>query len=112
MLEARIIREPIGRDELTEIAQSGFGDMVKAVVDVSRAVMAIGGELHSDGEALLLENGSRQPDLWGINLYPGEPEPDWLEFDSRSTSVLRRTIGAGVSRTKSRVPRSVESFGC
>jgi hypothetical protein len=108
MLEARIIREPIGRDELTEIAQSGFGDMVKAVVDVSRAVMAIGGELHSDGEALLLENGSRQPDLWGINLYPGEPEPDWLEFDSminvrpaqnnRSRSVEDEVTRAAIRR--------------
>jgi hypothetical protein len=56
--------------------------MVKAVVDIARGVMAVSGELHSDEEALLLEDGSRQSDLWGINLYPTEPAADWIEFDS------------------------------
>lgn len=56
--------------------------MVKAVVDVARGVMAIGGELHSDEEAALLDDGSRQHDLWGVNLYPIEAGDTWLEFDS------------------------------
>jgi len=64
------------------MARVGFGDMVKAVVDVSREIMAAGGELHADEEALLLEEGSRQGDLWGINLYPTETSPEWIEFDS------------------------------
>jgi uncharacterized protein DUF5674 len=70
------------RDELVQLAAEGFGEMVKAVVDVSRGLMAVGGELHSDEEALLIEDGSDQTDLWGINLYPLETTPDWLEFDS------------------------------
>ena len=32
--------------------------------------------------ALLLDDGSSQRDLWGINLYPDETGPDWIEFDS------------------------------
>lgn len=56
--------------------------MVKAVVDVSRNIMAAGGELHSDEEALLIDDGSAQRDLWGINLYPGEMGDGWIEFDS------------------------------
>ena len=64
------------------MAQARFGDMVKAVVDISRGVMALSGELHSDEEALLIEDGSHQADLWGINLYPDESGPDWIEFDS------------------------------
>jgi hypothetical protein len=78
----RIIREPITRSELREVAASQFGDMVKAVVDVARKVMAIGGELQSDEEAALLDDGSRQADLWGINLYPDESGDEWIEFDS------------------------------
>ena len=70
------------RPELAVIAESQFGDMVKAVVDVHRRVMAIGGELHADEEAALLEDGSQQGDLWGFNLYPGERGEDWIEFDS------------------------------
>lgn len=80
--DARIIREPVTRAFLRELAAARFGDMVKGVVDVARGLMAVGGELHSDEEALLLEEGSSQPDLWGINLYPDESGPDWIEFDS------------------------------
>lgn len=78
----QIVREKVRRSFLSALAERQFGDMVKAVVDVSRAVMAIGGELHSDEEAALLDDGSRQPDLWGINLYPAETGEDWIEYDS------------------------------
>lgn len=76
------VRNPITRGALAEAAASQFGDVIKAVVDVRRRIMAIGGELHSDEEAALLEDGSRQEDLWGINLYPSDAGDDWLEFDS------------------------------
>ena len=58
------------------MAEEQFGDWIKAVVDVSRGIMAIGGDLHADDEAALLADGSRQRDLWGINLYPGESGGD------------------------------------
>lgn len=82
MLPPRIIREPLARSELVSIAAEQFGSMVKAVVDVERGIMALGGELHSDEEALLLDDGSTQSGLWGINLYPGEGDEDWIEYDS------------------------------
>ncbi len=77
-----IVRETIRRSDLASLAAPQFGDMVKAVVDVSRSIMAVGGELHSDEEATLLDDGSRQADLWGINLYPAETGEGWIEFDS------------------------------
>jgi len=55
--------------------------MVKAVVDIEKGVIALDGELHADEEALLLEKGSKQKNLWGINLYSDLKE-DWIEFDS------------------------------
>lgn len=64
------------------MAAEQFGDMVKAVVDVERRLLAIGGELHADEEAALIDDGSRQAHLWGINLYPAEPGETWIEFDS------------------------------
>lgn len=81
-MAVRIVRRPIPLDELRAIAGAQFGDMVKAVVDVRRRVIAIGGELHSDEESDLLDDGSRQEDLWGINLYPDERGEEWIEFDS------------------------------
>ncbi len=79
-MEIRIVRDIVSRDELTEIAKQQFGDMVKAVVDVEQGIMAIGGELQSDEEAVLLDQGSAQRHLWGINLYPDKPLGDGLNL--------------------------------
>jgi len=68
--------------ELRSMAEARFGDLVKAVVDVRRGVMAVDADLHSDEEALLIEQGSTQGDLWGINLYPDLSTDEWIEFDS------------------------------
>ncbi len=73
---------PITKEELTAMASAMFGDLVKAVVDVRREVMAVDAELHSDEEAFLIGEGSAQEDLWGINLYPAQAGSDLVEFDS------------------------------
>ena len=68
--------------ELKAMAKNRFGDLVKGVVDVATGIIAIDGELHADEEALLLEQGSCQIDLWGINIYPELAGKDRIEFDS------------------------------
>lgn len=78
-----VVRDSVALSQIQAMAESQFGDLVKGVVDVEDAIMAIGGELHADEEALLLELGSRQASLWGINLYPAQyRETAWIEFDS------------------------------
>ena len=78
----QIIKNTLVLEELRQMAAGRFGDMVKAVVDVERELLAVDAELHSDLEALLLEAGSKQNDLWGINLYPELRANDFIEFDS------------------------------
>lgn len=79
----RILKAPIKRSELAEIASEGFGDMIKAVVDVERGIMAIGGELHADEEVELTDkDNSKRENTWGINLYPKRSDEDWIKFDS------------------------------
>src|SRR5574337_1000497 len=77
-----IIAQAISLARLREMAESRFGEMVKAVVDVEKGIMAVDGELHADEEELLLVHGSKQANLWGINLYPDAGIGDWIEFDS------------------------------
>jgi hypothetical protein len=72
----------IGLHELQRMAAESFGDLVKAVVDVRQAIMAVDAELHADEEAVLIESGSDQTDLWGINLYPELEGMDFIEYDS------------------------------
>jgi len=81
-MSIKIIKDAISVNELKEIAKNQFGDLVKAVVDVEKEIMAIGGELHADEEALLLEQGSQQKNLWGINFYPEKSGNEWVEFNS------------------------------
>ncbi len=78
----KIITQKITLNELKQMAAGMFGDMVKAVVDLDRELLALDAELHSDLEALLLENGSKQKSLWGINLYPEIQTDEFIEFDS------------------------------
>ncbi len=78
----KIVKEKILLDELREMAKKTFGDLVKAVVDVEKEIIVVDAELHADEEKLLMEQGSKQENLWGINLYPEIAGEDFIEFDS------------------------------
>ena len=78
----KIITATVTLSDIKKMAVARFGDMVKAVVDIERGLLAVDAELHSDLEALLLQDGSKQKDLWGINFYPEVKGDDFLEFDS------------------------------
>jgi hypothetical protein len=78
----QIVREKITLNELKKMSEKMYNRLVKAVVDVEKNIMAIDVQMHADAEMLLLEEGSQQEDLWGINLYPELETEDWIEFDS------------------------------
>lgn len=83
MTVMKIVKDPISRKELADMAIEEYGSVVKAVVDLEQGIMAVGGELHADEEVLLMEQeGSKREHTWGINLYPKNPEENWIEFDS------------------------------
>lgn len=77
----RILKEPIQKSDLQN-SENVLGGMVKAVVDIDKELLAIDAEMHADLEQLLLENGSSQDTLWGINLWFEEEGEDFIEFDS------------------------------
>jgi hypothetical protein len=99
-MEIIIVRASVTKAILSTMAEQQFGDMVKAVVDIDQGIIAIGGELHSDEEAVLLEQGSLQKNLWGINLYSKRPPSEWIEFDSM---INVRPSGGNRSRYVERV---------
>ncbi len=82
-MEIRVVKDSISRAKLREIAKMQFGDMVKAVIDIEQGIMAVGEELHADGEVLLMEQeNSKREHAWGINLYPEKFGDEFVEFDS------------------------------
>lgn len=108
-----VLERKISKEELKQLAKNYFGDMIKGVVDVDRNILALDAELHSDLESLLLQNGSEQYSLWGINLYPELSDDDFLEFDSL---INIRPHQGNVSRdveddsVKNRIRKIVNSF--
>lgn len=102
--------DPISFDELRRLAAARFGDLIKAVVDIERGIMIVDADLHADQEAELLAGGSQQRDVWGINLYPDQPESDWLEFDSMINlrpSFGNRSRGVDDPAIRDRIARLV-----
>jgi len=109
----KIVDGPISLADLKVLAEGRFGNLVKAVVDVERKIMALDGELHADEEALLLENGSRPEDLWGINIYPELEGPDHIEFDSVINirpSQGNRSRGVDDQRTREKIVKVVSGL--
>ncbi len=47
-----------------------LGTYIKLAVDIRRRIIAGGGFLHADCEAVLLEDGSKQEDIWGADWLP------------------------------------------
>lgn len=75
--------DKISVSELSEMADKMFGNLVKGVVDLDNELLVVDAEMHVDEEQFLIENGSKQESLWGINLYPEYINTDqFIEFDS------------------------------
>lgn len=77
-----LIDKPIKIEKLKKMAVATFGDLVKAVVDIEKEIIVIDAPMHADEEEYLLESGSSQDNLWGINFYPDLVGEDFIEFDS------------------------------
>jgi len=65
-----IIKKPVGESYLEKFLGQPFEGVVKLVVDIEKEIMAVGGELHSDGAEILIEQDSDSRNLWGGNFYP------------------------------------------
>ncbi len=89
----QVVEKTISTEELKEMASKMFGNLVKAVVDVEKKILVVDAELHSDEEAYLLQLGSKQENLWGINIYPELSMEERVEFDSMIN--LRPSLGNG-----------------
>ena len=113
MQDIEYIDSPITKEQVKEIALQRFGDMVKVVVDIEKEVMAIGAELHADEESFLLDKGSKQENLWGINIYPDLLMPDALEYDSMinirpsQNNGSRSVEGEAIRKTISEIVRTL-----
>lgn len=94
----KILETPISKQDLIKESTNFIDEnTIKAAVDISRELIAVDAPMHYECEQLLLENGSAQADIWGINLYLDEENiDDLVEFDSMIN--IRPSLG---NRTRS-----------
>jgi len=109
----KIVDCPQKLSDLWDNREVQFVEMMKIVVDISRGVIAIDGDMHADLEELLLQNGSLQSDLWGANIYPEQTGDNFLEYtsfinirpsdDNRSMEVMDALSRAKISKIVNRL---------
>jgi len=108
-----ILDKKIKKSEFAKKYLTYYETISKAVVDIENEIIAVDSELHSDLEALLLENGSQQKNLWGINFYPLKEKIDFIEF----TSLINirphqnnRSMEVENSEIKNKIIKIVDKF--
>jgi Protein of unknown function (DUF5674) len=100
-----LLKEPVTPAQILEMLEE-YDKMIKIVVDLRRRVLSGGGEMHSDCEAVLLEDGSEQDDLWGANWYPAEGR---IEYESL-INIRPRLGNRNVSIQDENIRGQVESI--
>lgn len=79
-MSIEIIREKITKDKLKKLCEDSFGEAIKIVIDIDKGILAAGGDLHADEEAILLEDSSKQESFWGGNFYPWKNASQRIEY--------------------------------
>lgn len=85
-----IVEESITPEQF-RLANENYPNYIKVVVDIERCILAAGGEWHADAEAILLENGSKQINLWGGGL-------DLVTKEVEFTSLINTRPGVSKSQ--------------
>lgn len=112
-MEIRVIREKITKEELRKTVLEFNEEMIKAVVDIEKEIIALGGELHSDANNLLIEKGSKQENLCGINIYPDKSEDELIEFSALINirpSIGNRSMKIENSETREKIKEIVNKL--
>lgn len=112
-MDIKIVKEKISFQQLQKIADAIYGQMVKGVVDVELGIIALGGELHADAETILLQNGSKQENLWGFNIHLDKSDNEKIEYTSFINirpHQNNRSLEVQSSELKSKIAKIIDSL--
>jgi hypothetical protein len=96
---------PLIASDLGIFQGNPFDGMIKFVVDIRNERIALGGEMHADAEAALMQTESKQEDLWGGNLHPwvGVPEVEYTSLINIRPAAGNRGLTVGSPDIRSRM---------
>jgi hypothetical protein len=104
-----LIQERGTKEQLEQMLET-LGDYIKLAVDIERKILAGGGELHADCEAVLLENGSKQVDIWGADWYPMTQEVGYESLINIRPRQNNRSMEIQDSAIRERVADIVQNL--
>lgn len=81
-MNIKIVKDKISIDELKEIGKEFYIFMIKGAVDIEKEIIAFGGEYHIDANEVLINEGSKQSDIWGFNIIFEKSRDSWIEYIS------------------------------
>ena len=81
-MKIKVVKDKISKDELKEIGKEFYDFMIKGVVDIEKEIIAFGGEYHIDANGVLINEGSKQADIWGFNVIFDKEKDSWIEYIS------------------------------
>jgi len=96
-----IITKKASKAELKEMAQH-FQGYIKVVVDIEKEILAGGADRHVDEEKILLDNGSKQENLWGGGFDTTTAEIDYnsiINLRPRQSNPSREILDASIRNT-------------
>ena len=70
--------EPFTRGEIEQLKEK-FDFYIKAVIDIEKKICSAGCDRHFESEAILLQNGSKQKNIWGGGI---DLETKIIDFNS------------------------------
>lgn len=110
----KIVKDKIEISELKEMAKRMYENLVKAIVDIEKEIIAVDAEMHVDLEQFLIEKENSEPkNLWGINIWPEKSGNDFIEFDSMinlKPGLGNRTRGIDSSEIREKVTKIVKKL--
>ena len=103
----KIVKDKIGIAELKEMAKKMHDNLVKAMVDIEKEIIAVDAGLHADLMEFLIEEENSEPkDVWGINIFPDKAGEDLIEYDSMMNvkpAFNNRTRGVDDENTRKKI---------
>lgn len=70
--------EPFTQEEIEKLKEV-FDIYIKTVIDIDKKVCSAGMDRHFEGESILMEQGSKQSDIWGGGI---DAETKVIDFNS------------------------------
>lgn len=104
-MHIHLLRKKAALQQIAEMLKT-LETYIKVAVDIEREILAGGGILHADCESVLIQDGSKQENIWGADWIPAEKKVNLSALiniaprrKNRSMEILDKSVRLKVEST-------------